>query len=430
MQPWDVGIVGMGYAGSSLAAAFVEAGLRVLGVDHDTELVSKLRQRDVHFFEPGVDQALALARGTRFEVTTSLPGDEAVPPALVIVVDTPVDEQRRPRLTNIEAAFASITPRITEDTLVVVRSTVPVGTTRRLASGVRHIPRPLVAMAPERTIQGQALKELGSLPQVIGGIDARASARARALFERLGVTTIEVSSLEIAEFVKLINNSHTDVIYSFGNEVALCAEALGLDGNEAITAANLDYPRPDLARPGFVGGGCLAKDPWLLISSVGRFAHVPQLVLAARDLNEGLPARCVRRVLEAIRSAGEDLSALATFVSGFPYKGRPETDDLRGSHIPSVLRTLDEAGVGRVLGHDFVVATERIEAFGVRAVTPEEGFRNADLLLVLNDHAGYSAWNQAAFVQETSIRWSFDAWGVLPALDELPSVNAFRLGRG
>src|SRR5439155_923913 len=123
------------------------------------------------------------------------------------------------------------------------------GLTRRtvvLPELVARWGRARLAFCPERTIQGQALRELEELPQVVGGLDEPSRAAAEALFRRLTTRTVSVSSLEAAEMVKLINNCHTDLIYSYGNEVALMAERMRLDPLELIRAANLDYPRPDL----------------------------------------------------------------------------------------------------------------------------------------------------------------------------------------
>ena len=142
-------------------------------------------------------------------------------------------------------------------------------------------------MAPERTIQGQALRELVELPQVVGGLDAASTDTVAGVFAELARRVVPVSSLEAAEMVKLANNCHTDLIYAFGNEIALIAERHGLDPLEVIRAANLDYPRPDLAKPGYVGGGCLSKDPYIMISSAGD--REPFLVGRARELNEFLP---------------------------------------------------------------------------------------------------------------------------------------------
>ena len=125
-----------------------------------------------------------------------------------------------------------------------------------------------LVMAPERTIQGQALRELVELPQVVGGLDEASLRAGVEFFGGLAHTVVPVSGLEAAELVKLSNNCHTDLIYSFGNELALIAEEHGLDPLEVIRATNLDYPRPDLSKPGYVGGGCMSKDPYIMISCV------------------------------------------------------------------------------------------------------------------------------------------------------------------
>src|SRR4030095_10869787 len=156
------------------------------------------------------------------------------------------------------------------------------------------------AFAPERTIQGQALRELEELPQVVGGLDSAGRGAAAALFARVTKRGGEVSSLEAGELVKLFNNCHTDLIYSYGNEVALMAERWQLDPLEVIRAANLEYPRPDLAKPGFVGGACLSKDPYILISGSRAAGYTPWLVGQARGVHEHPPvyvgARLVRKI--------------------------------------------------------------------------------------------------------------------------------------
>jgi UDP-N-acetyl-D-mannosaminuronic acid dehydrogenase len=154
-----------------------------------------------------------------------------------------------------------------------------------------------LVMAPERTIQGQALRELVELPQVVGGLDEASRRAGVEFFGGLAETVVEVSDLETAEMVKLSNNCHTDLIYSFGNEIALIAERHGLDPLEVIRAANVGYPRPDLAKPGYVGGGCLSKDPYIMIDSAGDYR--PYLVGQARQLNEFLPVHVAEIVAPA-----------------------------------------------------------------------------------------------------------------------------------
>jgi UDP-N-acetyl-D-mannosaminuronic acid dehydrogenase len=440
----DVCVVGLGYVGLTLSAALAEAGLAVLGYERQAAVCARLDAGQPHLHEPGVERALCDHLGAGLRFTSELP--DRLPPVVVLCVGTPADRGTgQPDLEQIAAAAEAVAARADADTLVVVRSTVPVGTCRglvlpalRRAWGERHgdLPSdpaggPQLAMCPERTIQGQALEELRRLPQIVGGVDERSAARAAALFGALGVRTVRVSSLEAAETVKLICNAHTDTIYGFGNEVALMAEALGLDALELIRAANLDYPRPDLCRPGYVGGACLTKDPYLLISSTAARGYTPPLIAAARQLNQSLPERSARRVLDRLAALGVRPAGASVFVSGFAYKGVPETDDLRGAPIWPVLAVLRGA-VGRLRGHDFVLPPEAVAALGVEPVELAAGFAGADAVLLLNNHPAYRRHDVgllAATLNRPAVL--YDSWGVYrDAAPAIEGVEYLELGRG
>jgi UDP-N-acetyl-D-mannosaminuronic acid dehydrogenase len=404
-----VGIVGMGYVGLTLAAALADKGFQVHGVDVQPAVLDSLKAGKPHIFEPGVEEIFAEHIGKRIFIGTELP-EESVD-AAVICVSTPVDlTTHEPYVENLAAAARQIAARCTPDTLVVVRSTVPVGTTRDVvvppllaAWGQAH-----VVMAPERTIQGQALRELVELPQVVGGLDQASLDAGLALFGGLARQLVPVSTLETAELVKLTNNCHTDVIYAFGNEVAMMTEQLGLDPLEVIRATNLDYPRPDIAKPGYVGGGCLSKDPYIMISSGARRGHVPQLIAAARCLNEELPPHVAHRVLELIGDpVGRTLAVL-----GWAYKGWPPTDDMRGTPIATMMPVFDQAGL-TVVGHDPLVGPDVIRAFGGRPVDLDTAFATADAVLVITDHPDYRALDVAARLAGSQVRLVYDSWRVL-----------------
>jgi UDP-N-acetyl-D-mannosaminuronic acid dehydrogenase len=428
----DVLVVGLGYVGLTLAVGLAAAGTRVLGFDVSDERLAPLRGGQPAFYEPGLAETLAALPAGRLEATAELPG--RLPPATVICVGTPVDpDTHRPDLRSLQHVVDALAPRRAAGQLVVVRSTVPVGVTRRVVlaglrgDGVR------LAVCPERTIQGQALRELRELPQVIGGLDPASTEAAARLFEPLCPRQVRVSSLEAAEMVKLVNNTHTDTIYGFGNEVALAAEVLGLDAAEVIGAANVDYPRPDVHRPGFVGGGCLTKDPYLLLASTAEHGHVPELVAAARRLNASVPGHQVERLLRALKDrAGGPAHEPRVLVCGLAYKGRPETDDTRGSPAPAVLARLRDQGID-VVAHDHVVGGAEAERMGTRLVDLAEGFAGADGVIVLTDHPGYAAVDARALV--ATMRQPgvvVDGWGILAGQLEPapPNVTYLRYGRG
>ncbi|WP_432057981.1 nucleotide sugar dehydrogenase [Streptomyces sp. bgisy022] len=407
-----IGVIGMGYVGLTLTAALARKGFEVYGVDVQPAVLRSLARGRPHVYEPGVDETFAAHIGTRIHIGSELP-DHPVD-AAVLCVSTPVDEDtHEPYLKNLAAAAEHVARRCTPDTLVVVRSTVPVGTSREVV-----LPRLLDAwgrarlvMAPERTIQGRALRELTGLPQVVGGLDEDSLRRGRALFEGLADRVLAVSSLEAAELVKLTNNCHTDVIYAFGNELALLSERFGLDPLEVIRATNLDYPRPDIARPGYVGGGCLSKDPYIMAFAAEHAGHRPALIGAARKLNEDLPVHVAHRVAEAVRALG----GTTLYVLGWAYKGRPPTDDMRGTPVAAMMPVFDAAGL-RVLGHDPLVGAEAIRAHGGEPVDDVfDGFREADAVLVITDHPDYRALDVARALDGSRARLVFDSWRILDA---------------
>ncbi|GAA3828957.1 UDP-glucose/GDP-mannose dehydrogenase family protein [Streptomyces coacervatus] len=408
-----VGIIGMGYVGLTLAAAMARKGYEVHGVDVQPSVLESLGQGRAHVYEPGVEDAFAQLVGKNIFIASELPGEPV--DAAIICVSTPVDEEtHRPFLENLAAAAEHVAARCTHDTLVVVRSTVPVGTSRAVVlpqlTGVWG--RARLVMAPERTVQGRALRELLELPQVVGGLDEDSLRLGLALFGGLAKQVVPVSSLEAAELVKLTNNCHTDVIYAFGNEVAELTERFGLDPLEVIKAANVDYPRPDIHKPGYVGGGCLSKDPYIMSSGAERVGYTPKLVGAARRLNEDLPVHVANRVVEMMRETG----GTTLTVLGWAYKGWPPTDDMRGTPIATMMPVFAAAGL-RILGHDPLVGADVIRAYGGEPVDVHTGFHDADAVLVITDHPDYRNLDVGRALDGSRVRLVFDSWRILDAAE-------------
>jgi UDP-N-acetyl-D-mannosaminuronic acid dehydrogenase len=409
-----VGVVGLGYVGLTLAVTLAKKGFAVFGVDRAPHVIEALAAGRPHIFEPGVEEAWRAFLGDRVHVATTLPREPL--DAVVLCVSTPVDPATHaPDLEGLRAAARAVAERCGPGTLVIVRSTVPIGASRGVVlpelaarwGGAR------LAFCPERTIQGQALRELEQLPQVVGGLDDRSAEAAAALFARVTSHVIRVSSLEAAEMVKLVNNCHTDLIYSFGNEVALLAERARLDPLEVIRAANLDYPRPDLSKPGYVGGGCLSKDPYILMASGQALGHEPWLVGRARALNEYLPGHVARRFLDLLAEARGGLDGARVVVLGFAYKGWPPTDDMRGAPVLPMLEVLRAAPVA-LAGHDFLVAPGMIRNMGVEPRPLEQAFEGADGVLVVTDHPEYAKLDLGAVLaQLRRPALIYDSWRIL-----------------
>ncbi len=409
-----VAVAGLGYVGLTLSVALARRGVDVLGYDREPRVVEALAAGRPHLYEPGVEEGLRELLGHKLRVTSSLPCEPV--DAAVLCVSTPVDPATgTPVLEPLRSAAKTVAKAFDPGTLVIVRSTVPIGASRSvvLPELVARWGRARLAFCPERTIQGQALRELEELPQVVGGLDAESCEFAAALFARLTKRIVRVSSLEAAETVKLINNCHTDLIYSYGNEVALLAERLGLDPLELIRAANLDYPRPDLAKPGFVGGGCLSKDPYILLTSARAKGHEPWLVSHARELNEHLPRHVARRFVELLGATRGGLEGARVLLCGFAYKGWPPTDDMRGAPVVAMLEIFRATGL-ELRGHDFMVAPAVLASLGVAPCELTAGFAGADGVLVITDHLEYAKADLPPLL--SSLRKPalvYDCWRVL-----------------
>lgn len=376
-----VAVIGLGYVGLTVATVLAEEGFEVIGVDRDAGQLDAISRCMPRFFEPGLENGLRQHLGRNFTVAPALEGK--APDVVIVAVSTPV-ENGRADLSCLKDAAAELAPVVGPETLVIVRSTVPVGTTREIVAPL--LGDTLLAFCPERTIQGQALDEIRSLPQLVGALDAPSTQAALDFFRRVARRCIRLSTPEAAEMAKLVNNTHTDVLYAFANEVAGIAEGHGLDPLEVVHACNSDYPRPDVARPGFVGGACISKDPYLLLEGAESFG--PSIVRASRRTNELLPVHLGARVAADLRAVGKDPVSARIVVCGLAYKGVPVTDDLRGSPAGPFLE-----GLGRritpVHGHDFLVDDARVRELGYEPLDIETELDGIDALVLLNNHRGY-----------------------------------------
>jgi nucleotide sugar dehydrogenase len=329
----NVAILGMGRVGATLAAVLNSVGHSVVGVDP-----AGLRT----FYEPGLQEALS-----GVATLTELPKAQSFD-AYIICVGTPlIDDGALARAVESVAAHLPTTRKpATEPPLVVVRSTVRIGTTRTLvkpALDKANTPYHL-AYCPERTVEGDALRELCALPQIVGvADDSSASLDASSLASQLfhfACATYPLDSFEDAEFAKLLANSWRDTTLAYANQVAILGEQYGLNARAAIKAANWNYPRCLIPLPGPVGGPCLVKDTYLLPRLRG--ALHPNLIETARAINE----RVILEICDNILDIAADLKMHEPRMAilGTAFKGTPPTDDTRDAPSGYIADCLRERG--------------------------------------------------------------------------------------
>ena len=433
-------IVGMGYVGLTLAAIMSDRGFDVWGVEKNPDILKMLMQGKPHFlekgFEPRIKGSMNAGRLHFLSELSELNNDQQEPLVYMITVGTPLNDEGRPRMDMIESVAKEIANHMNEDALVILRSTVQLGTTRKIVkktleqSGKQF----RLAYCPERTIEGNAMAELAVLPQIIGGLTEVAALQAEAVFRRITPTVIMVSSLESAEIIKLLDNSYRDLNFAIGNEVALLCEAAGLDSREIIEAANTGYARTQISDPGFVGGPCLYKDPHILQASLEAYGYVPQLIKQGRALNESLPSYVCDRLDDTgiILNKGKDTKIS---ILGMAFKGRPETDDTRASSSLDIVACLRQRyPEAMICGHDFAVGSQTISNLGVTPVDLEQAFDHTSVVIVANNNKKYEWIDLDALTMSMATPAAiYDIWSVLPAYRGLYSENKLRfmhLGNG
>ena len=301
-----IAIVGFGYIGSVMGGVLAEEGHHVVGIDQNAGLIDSLQQGHCPIPEPHLQELIsAQAAAGRLSFSTSIAEIETANVILVTVGTPMFTETNRADLSHIRAACESMAPWVRDGQLVILKSTVPPGVTRTVAgSALLPYAKIHLAFSPERLAEGQAIRDLRTLPIVVGGIDA-ASTKAAAEFWRssLGVEIMEVSSPEAAELVKLANNLWIDLNIAVAHDLAKLCDALPypIDVLEVIGGANTlkkgQHYTNILTPSNGVGGYCLTKDPWF-VWSIAKGHGVDLLTpQTSRAINDSMPAYVADRVL-------------------------------------------------------------------------------------------------------------------------------------
>ncbi len=220
IQNKKITILGVGYVGLTLALVLAERGFKVNGYDRNSDLIRQLQQKEAPFFENGIEQLLEKHSQNNINFTTDI--TQAKGAIYIITVGTPLlKEEKQPNIEYVEAAATAIGKQLSEGDLVLLRSTVPVGCCRDVvlpaleaASGLTCGQDFYLAFAPERTVEGVALKELKTNPQIIGAFDPVSYDYAARIFQNLTKTVINVGGLEEAELCKLMDNTYRDHIFA------------------------------------------------------------------------------------------------------------------------------------------------------------------------------------------------------------------------
>jgi UDP-N-acetyl-D-mannosaminuronic acid dehydrogenase len=375
-------VIGLGYVGMTLAAAMCDAGFKVHGVERDPRVLKCLGEGRAQFLETGLDATLArhVASGALTCADALEPSDTST--VFIVTVGTPVTPAKKTNLQAIQVVAEALGSVLKPNDMVILRSTVRVGVTRGVVKPVLDragVPYDL-AFCPERTLEGRALEELRTLPQIVGGLTEAATLRARQIFGFLTPTVLTVDNLETAEIIKLVNNTQRDYMFAFANEVAEVCDKIGVSAQTVIRAGSVGYPRALPIYPGPVGGPCLEKDPYILAEGAKLHGAEVRLALEARRFNEALPGRSAALLAEYFESIGTRPRKVVVF--GLAFKGRPETSDLRGSMAyPLIAELRSRFADAEIGGFDPSVDPQEARSFDVTIFNDAaEAAKGADIL--------------------------------------------------
>ena len=392
-----VGIIGLGYVGLPLISAFVKAGFQAIGYDIDERKVESLKAGQSyikHISHETIQEWTALEQ---FEPTADMKR-LAEADAILICVPTPLSESRDPDLSYVENTAKFIAATLRKGQLVVLESTTYPTTTRDIvlpilnATGLKAGEDYFLAFSPEREDPGNPKFSAAGIPKVVGGYDPQSSALAEQLYATAIVQVVPVSSMEVAEACKILENTYRCVNIALVNELKMLFDKMGIDVWEVIDAAKTKpfgfqafYPGPGL------GGHCIPIDPYYLTWVARKYGMATRFIELAGEVNTHMPEYVIHKLAERLNDAGKPIKGSKILMLGVAYK--KDVDDPRESPSFELLDLLRERGAELIYNDPWVPKLPRVRHHDVpdmdsTPLTPEL-LASQDLVLIATDHTAY-----------------------------------------
>jgi UDP-N-acetyl-D-glucosamine dehydrogenase len=383
----NVGIVGLGYVGLPLAVAFCEAGHNVIGIDVDPRKVGAVQRRE-SYIEDVPSETLEAVSDRLFASMrfAELSRCEAV----ILAVPTPLTRNREPDLAPLIAATTAVAGVLQRDQLIVLESTTYPGTTReRLVplleeSGLAAGSDFNVAFSPERIDPGRTDYTMSNTPTVVGGLTPDCLERAAALYGGVCGEVVRVSTPEVAELTKLLENIFRSVNIALVNELAVLCDTMGIDIWEVVDAAATKPYGFMRFEPGpGMGGHCLPVDPFYLSWRAREFGQPTQFIELAGEVNQEMPRFCAEKVARALNDLSKPVRGSRIAILGVSYKAG--VGDLRESPALKIMRILRERG-GEVVYHDEHVP--ELPELGLTSLALDDALETCDVAVIVTAHPG------------------------------------------
>lgn len=398
-----VGVIGLGYVGLPLAVVFAEAGVPVLGLDVVDEKVAAINAGISHIEDVPSDRLTPLVERGLVRASTDL--DEVTGlEAIIICLPTPLDEHREPDLSAVLGAARDLAPRLQRGQVVVLESTTYPGTTREelapiletygLTAGTDFF----LAFSPERVDPGREDWTTRSTPKVVGGLTPACTQKVMEVYGHAFDTLVPVSTPEVAEMTKILENVFRSVNIALVNETALLCDRMGIDVWEVIDAAATKPFGYMPFRPGpGLGGHCIPIDPFYLTWKAREYDFHTEFIELAGKINSQMPYFCVSKLARALNDREKALKGSKILVIGVAYKA--DVNDMRESPALKVISLLLERGADVSYHDPHVAAIEPGHGLDVAMASvplDDATMGAADAVVVVTAHSGIDWLDVAA----------------------------------
>ncbi|MFG0242154.1 MAG: nucleotide sugar dehydrogenase [Phycisphaerales bacterium JB054] len=397
-----VGIIGLGYVGLPLAHALHEGGLPVLGFDIDQSKIDSLRAGRNYLVHLGPEMTQTLAASERFDATTDFDRLAEVD-VILVCLPTPLGRHREPDLSYIVNAGEQIGRTLRRGQLIVLESTTYPGTTREDFLRAILASRPesardlecgrdfFVAFSPEREDPGRKSHSTRTIPKLVGGLDPDSTELAALLYEKGVEHVVRVSSADVAEAAKLLENIFRCVNIAMVNEMKVILAAMGIDVWEVIAAASTKpfgfmpfFPGPGL------GGHCIPIDPFYLTWKAKEVGRPTKFIELAGEINTSMPDYVIEQTMLALNARGKSLRGSRVLVLGLAYK--PDIDDTRESPSFEVIEKLRHLGAAVDYSDPHVPRTHPVRKHDLGMVSvelTEMSLAGYDAAVLVTDHKAF-----------------------------------------
>jgi len=396
MKNKKICLIGLGYVGLPLAVAFAEK-FQVLGFDIDLLRIQELK--DGHDRTLEIDDDLLTSVKGNIQYTSDIQ-DTKDCNIYIITVPTPIDSTNRPNLTPLIESSKTVGSVLRKGNIVIYESTVYPGVTEdvcvpelEVTSGLKFNQDFFCGYSPERINPGDKEHTVTKILKVTSGSTPEIADQVDNLYKKIITAgTYLASSIKVAEASKVIENTQRDVNIALINELALIFDQMGIDTNEVIEAAATKWNFIKLT-PGLVGGHCIGVDPYYLTFKAEEIGYKPNLILAARQINNGMSKYIADQTIKAMIKAGKTIKGANVLMLGITFK--EDCPDMRNTKVIDIIEELKDFGINVDVYDPWIDYAEKGEWHKHGIISnPLESDRTYDAIVVAVGHKQFKAYTE------------------------------------